>query len=414
MGRVESSNPQVGKQGFAEGKRPSSASRGLVCPLLRFPAGSQSANASEKADALPPAESQSQPGKLGTKAGTIEHGCNKDRFPRGHCLSVCLSLLLAWEIAGMELFFERRWQTMLGLGIIVGVTVAGAKGEVFSFTEKPAGPRVEKWSGSHFLRVTRDNQGTPIALETAIVRFEGHYRPGGRESGPPAAVKVDLVAAVHLADPAYFRELNRRFQGYDAVLYELVAPPDARPSPDAPAGFTWWGFAQQLATQILGLQFQLDGIDYQARNFVHADMTPEQFRESMTQRRESAWQILLRILAQAMLQPKPIGDEWEGLWEALQKRGRQRELALRRWAATHFEDLELAIQAVEGPRGSTILSERNKVALRVLRDELQKNRRSVAIFYGAAHMPDFARRLQEEFSLQPTQWTWLVAWDLKE
>ena len=314
----------------------------------------------------------------------------------------------------MNYFFGRRWHAVLGLGIIVGVTAAGARAELGSSSEKTAGQKVEQWSGSHFLRVRRDDQGNPIALETAIVRFEGPSAVAGGERGTSGTVRVDLVAAVHLADPAYYRELNRRFREYEAVLYELVAPPDARPSADVPTEFSWWGFAQQLVTRMLGLQFQLDGIDYHAKNFVHADMTPEQFRRSMSERRESTWQILLRILAQAMLQPRATGDDWDGLWEALQKRGPERQLALRRWAANHFEDLELTIQAVEGPRGSTILSERNKVALGVLREQLGKNRRSIAIFYGAAHMPDLARRLEKEFSLRPTQWTWLTAWDLRE
>ena len=67
-----------------------------------------------------------------------------------------------------------------------------------------------------FLRITRDKKNVPLAMETAIVRFA----PAAGERTPT----VDLVAAVHIADAAYYRQLNREFQAYDAVLYELVAP----------------------------------------------------------------------------------------------------------------------------------------------------------------------------------------------
>ena len=36
---------------------------------------------------------------------------------------------------------------------------------------------------------------------------------------------VDLIGAVHIGDIAYYDELNKQFTQYDALLYELVAPP---------------------------------------------------------------------------------------------------------------------------------------------------------------------------------------------
>jgi hypothetical protein len=246
------------------------------------------------------------------------------------------------------------------------------------------------------------------------VRFEGKTRASSARRLGEDKLRVDLVAAVHLADPAYYAELNRRFRQYDAVLYELVAAPEDRYAPgEAPLDLSLVSLAQRLATGLLGLQYQLDGIDYKAPNFVHADMTPEQFRETMEARGESTWQIVLRLIAQALVQPPKNTGSTSELWEALRKDGPERELALRRWAAQQFEDLEVTIQAVEGPRGSTVLSERNKVAVRVLHQELEKKKNTVAIFYGAAHMPDMAARLQRELRLQPTQWTWLAAWDLR-
>ncbi len=73
-----------------------------------------------------------------------------------------------------------------------------------------------------FLRLHRNKGGGPVALETAIVRY-GH---GQNQSDQPS--HVDLVAAVHIGEREYFSTLNMLFRTYDAVLYELVAPPNAR------------------------------------------------------------------------------------------------------------------------------------------------------------------------------------------
>jgi hypothetical protein len=67
---------------------------------------------------------------------------------------------------------------------------------------------------------------------------------------------------------------------------------------------------------------------------------------------------------------------------------------------------------LDGPDGSTILTERNKVALKVLADQLKTDKRRLAIFYGAGHLPDMEKRLIGDFKLKRGDQTWLSAWDL--
>ena len=47
-------------------------------------------------------------------------------------------------------------------------------------------------------------------------------RPSARD------VVVDLIGAVHVGEKAYYEALNKQFEDYDAVLYELVAPEGTR------------------------------------------------------------------------------------------------------------------------------------------------------------------------------------------
>jgi hypothetical protein len=86
---------------------------------------------------------------------------------------------------------------------------------------------------------------------------------------------------------------------------------------------------------------------------------------------------------------------------------------LKRMMAQQFEELE----SPEGGFGTTIntilVADRNKAALKVFQTELARGKKKIAIFYGAAHMPDFERRLQDEFGLKRAGEEWLTAWDLK-
>ena len=69
--------------------------------------------------------------------------------------------------------------------------------------------------------------------------------------------------------------------------------------------------------------------------------------------------------------------------------------------------------AREGPQGSTLIAERNKVALGVLRKQIASGKRKLAIFYGGGHMPDFEKRLKDDLGLVRVSQQWLTAWDMK-
>ena len=257
---------------------------------------------------------------------------------------------------------------------------------------------------SQFTRLTRNEDGVPSALEAAIVR----YAPNHGSDGPI----VDLVSAVHVAESAYFEELNRRFEDYDVVLYELVAPKGTViPKGGVRHGGSPVSMLQTTMTQVLELSFQLNDIDYTASNFVHADMTPEQFSESMQQRGETIFKVFFRMLGHAISQQGSAANSDVRLLFALFDKNRA--LALKRVLAEDFQNVEGSLTAINGPDGSTLITERNKVALQVLRDKIKAGHKKLAIFYGAGHMSDFEQRLRDDFALVPTETIWLTAWNLE-
>jgi hypothetical protein len=124
---------------------------------------------------------------------------------------------------------------------------------------------------SNVIRLTSDEFGHPVALETATKKFVLKNDKGEIE------LEVFLESVIHVADASYYRGFQQRFERYDSVLYELVADQSERQATDndLPSGFQLF---QQISTGTLGLEYQLGAIDYSAENMIHADLG-DQFGE---------------------------------------------------------------------------------------------------------------------------------------
>ena len=132
----------------------------------------------------------------------------------------------------------------------------------------PSGSEKKPADSSDFIRLRRDEKKVPLAMETSIV----HYAPADKSRKYPT---VDLVAAFHIGEKKYYEELNKAFEKYDVVLYELVAPLGTRvPKGGAGKSESTLSKIQKFLKNTLELEFQLDQIDYTKSNFVHADMSP--------------------------------------------------------------------------------------------------------------------------------------------
>jgi hypothetical protein len=258
-----------------------------------------------------------------------------------------------------------------------------------------------------FLRLARNEDDEPVALEAAIVRY---VPADGKQDG----LVVDLVSAVHVADDAFFTDLNKRFQSYDAVLYELVAPEGTRVPKGGIERDSLVSMMQGGMTHVLGLTFQLDEVDYTRKNFVHADMTPEEFSRSMKDRGETMLGIFFRMMAQGLSQQArdPTGADDIKLLAALFSANREHELKV--FMAEQFAEMDAMMDVFGGKDGSTLVTERNKKALSVLKRQIKKGRRHLAVFYGAAHMRDMDQKLQDEFGLRRESVVWVSAWDLSQ
>jgi len=276
----------------------------------------------------------------------------------------------------------------------------------------------KKAESTKFLRVKRDKSDTPTSLETAIVR----YVPASSEGG----VTVDLIGAVHVGDKAYYEALNKRMEQYDVLLYELVAPEGTRiPKGGKREKGNPIALLQDIMKNVLDLDSQVEQIDYTRKNFVHADLSPEKMAEAMKERGEDGLTVALSVVAD-FLRKQNLEEIKKGKETDKDKKVKEAEepdlmsLLLDPNAAVKLKRVmaeQFAAAGDDGGLGPTIgtilIADRNKAALKVLQKEITKGKKKIGIFYGAAHMPDFEKRLRDDFDLKRDKEEWLTAWDLK-
>jgi len=259
-----------------------------------------------------------------------------------------------------------------------------------------------------FLRIRRDYKGRPVAMETSVVRYQTKNAEG-------ETVVVDLIGAVHVGEQKYYDSLNKQFEQYESLLYELVAPegtviPKGGRVENDSIALNPVGGIQKGLTSVLDLEFQLEQIDYTRKNFVHADMTPTEFAESMSQNEESLGGYALKAIGQSMAMQASGRDTGSaGMMMALFSRD---SLRMRRSMAQQMINMDAGLTMFEGKDGSTIINHRNAKCMEVLKRELASGKKKIAIFYGAGHLADMEKRLISDFQMNVGGQKWIPAWTL--
>ena len=279
-------------------------------------------------------------------------------------------------------------------------------------------PATRKDTGPQFIRIVRDKQTKqPIRMETATIR----YVPKKPSSKSPRR-SIDLIGVVHVGELDYYKQLNREFEQYDALLYELVANQGERPSKNrSSSSSNPIGALQNGMKSMLKLEHQLEHIDYTKKNFVHADLSPDQMAEAIRKRGDNGLTITLGVLVdmfrqQNLAQARAAKDK---------KNGRPVEQVDLLTALTDpngpikMKRMMAEQMAQMGPNGGVgqtldriLVKDRNTAAMKVVRKQLKQGKHKLGVFYGAAHMPDFHRRLVAMGYEPEGPAKWTRAWDL--
>ncbi len=259
----------------------------------------------------------------------------------------------------------------------------------------PAGPPV----GASFVRFAEDGHGGG-QMQTAV----GSYRND-------AGVTVDLISTVHIGDAAFFRQLAKRLNGYDAVLFELVAH---RGEPATEEGVN---DQQARIASDMSLENQGPHMNYDRPQFVHADLDLEDIQKQET----AAHGTFKGALGEGPgLAAATSADDTAGVRpvyadlaaaKAVAKANPRERTRLMRRAYSRL----LAVTAEPAP-GSTypagmevLVGARDQHVMDVLGQQVEAGKVHVAILFGAAHMVDLEHRLLSHGYARRSL-TWVTAW----
>jgi hypothetical protein len=292
---------------------------------------------------------------------------------------------------------NRRWICALLLLVTTASLLA----------EPPATMPASKW-----MRFVRDDRGGGV-LQTSVVRFADDH-----------GVSVDLIGAVHVGEKAYYDELETRFAGYDALLFELVkaegAPvpgaavePSTQPGVKPSAALRAVGGIQRFLKDTLKLSFQLEEINYDKPNFVHADLDAATFMRLQNERGEGFLELMIRSMFEGSRNPALAASAPGPLDILNAMRAPDRDRQLKLLFAPQLADMETMSGLLEGPDGSVILTERNKKAIETFDAQRAAGKQKLGIFYGAAHLPGMSKMLADRGFRQVGEPQWLTAWDMR-
>jgi hypothetical protein len=261
----------------------------------------------------------------------------------------------------------------------------------------------------HFMRIRVDADGDPVAMETSVTRYVGTNSDGQR-------ITVDLIGVVHVGESTYYEQLNKLFEKYDALLYELVAPEGTvipKGGRGEGTGANPIAMLQMGMKSVLGLEFQLEHIDYTAKNFVHADMSPEEFSDSMKKNDESFLKMALKAIGQGIAQQSSSKSSMTEADLLMAMFSGNRERDMRRMMASQMQDMESGMVIFQGKDGSTIINHRNVKAFEVMQAQIDAGKTHIGVFYGAGHLPDMEKLLIKDHSMKRGGQFWMEAWNLR-
>jgi len=342
---------------------------------------------------------------------------------------VCCCPLSQWFPVAMILLLAGGVAGLLASQLIAnedGVTPNSAENGVVVVEGQQADEKQSEMPEQEYVRIRKNERKLAVALETPVIHFT--------DSKKYPEATVDLVGAIHLGEPAYYEQLNKLFETYDVLLFEAVMPEDAvrrdlRPGggdgshrkglddevewTEAKVGLAAISVLQLGMKDALGMEFQLTGVDYNAKNFVHADMTAEEFEASMAARGESFSGMFLKEMGKSVANQQESNPLAMNLDMMLSMLTSDRLYRVRRIAAVQLAKAGEGDAFAGFDGSSTIITERNKKCFEVMVRELKKGTKKVGIFYGAGHFADMEKRMVAEYGFERKSEDWLVAWHLR-
>jgi hypothetical protein len=252
-------------------------------------------------------------------------------------------------------------------------------------------------------------------LTNGIVRLETCVRHYRAEHGPD----IYFVAAMHVGETNYYAEVQSKLDAQALVMFEGVGWAEAKEQGLNPAKHRRDKDRKESPTSdlqtemaaMLGGVFQLDAIDYDRTNFVNNDMSLSQLKAHMKGQTMDG-DAFFGMMGLYALVMKPV----MALVQASPSMRATVKLILMDVLAEAGNDVESITKAVPTMDQvfKVILHDRNELIYSNLAVQLKLEHppQSIALFYGAAHMPGLAKRLEKEFHYHVADEQWLTVFSV--
>ena len=244
--------------------------------------------------------------------------------------------------------------------------------------------------GDYVSRSTADGWGRPIELEIVERPAEG---------------------AVPASQLVRFRSLGADgAAGGEGPAADLVVDGDAVPVERRASRGGDGGNIQARLAKALGVAYQLDAIDSGKPNWRNSDMDVEEVRARLEQAGPDA-SMVLRLLEGNSLEARVAGVLISFLGASRTLSSVVKLMMIEQLSAAGGELGGMGVMKSLAAMQKVIIDDRNRVVLddlkRIIDDE--RDLASIAIFYGAGHLPAFERSFRDELGLEPVGETWTAA-----
>lgn len=245
-----------------------------------------------------------------------------------------------------------------------------------------------------FVRISQV-EAQPATLDTAIVRIESS-----------SGAVITLVSAVHIGVPHYYKTLQEELDRHKLVLYEYVAPTGSVPQRSGGKDSGFWG----MLLAHFGMQYQLEGISYDRKHFVHADLSPDQLLQAARERGEDPLTLGLGVIKDFLNSANMVNKNGSIPLNAMPQSGSDLMLLFAKTLVEQGGEDTATMKTLK----PYLLDIRNQEVVRILAQKLREGHKDIAIFYGAAHMQDLIRRIGSIVNITGGSMRWVPAWNLRD
>lgn len=222
--------------------------------------------------------------------------------------------------------------------------------------------------------------------------------------------KITLLGAVHIGEKSYYREIQRRLDKADLVLFEMMGDPREVKALEEEVRRNCPEHLDMLTpkdsdnlnhgkiAKLAGLTKQTREINYERPHFVHADIT---LREMYTALNSKKMSICNRLMQAKTPNNQPSAEPIQSNLPSKTDNEVSRGVI----ALTLVKKILETRQTIENDK--KIIFDRNDIAINVLKNEIKhvSSGQEIVIFYGAAHMEDLELSLLKmNYRYESSEW----------